>query len=147
MVKLSDFLAQKSRKSFAVDTGTQTHKKMQKIVIDNTLDIGDSTLIQQIKLKNNLVPFFKKSAQTEVPIAGTIDGKFISRRIDRMIKDDDKKSIVFLDYKTDVNKNLFREKYTSQMNDYKKLLVKIYPDYSICGIILWLNDFTTEEVC
>ncbi|MBN1281827.1 MAG: hypothetical protein JW985_02555 [Alphaproteobacteria bacterium] len=147
MIKLSDFLTQKSKQLFAVGAGTQTHKKMQKIVIDDTLESGDSTLIQQIKLKNNLLLFFQKTAQTEVPIAGTIDGKFISRRIDRMIKDDDKKSIVFLDYKTDVNKNLFREKYISQMNDYKKLLVKIYPDYAIRGIILWLNDFTTDEVC
>ena len=147
MVKLSDFLAQKSRKSFAVDTGTQIHKKMQKIVIDDTLEIGDSTLIQQIKLKNNISQFFQKSALTEVPIAGIIDGKFISRRIDRMLKDDDKKAIVFLDYKTDINKKLFYEKYTSQMIDYKKLLARIYPDYSIRGIILWLNDFTLEEVC
>lgn len=147
MVKLSDFLAQKSRKSFAVDTGIQIHKKMQKIVIDDTLEIGDSTLIQQIKFKNTISPFFQKSALTEVPIAGIIDGKFISRRIDRMLKDDDKKAIVFLDYKTDINKNLFYEKYTSQMIDYKKLLARIYPDYSIRGIILWLNDFTLEEVC
>lgn len=147
MVKLSDFLAQKSRKSFAVDTGTQIHKKMQKIVIDDTLEIGDSTLIQQIKLKNDISQFFQKSALTEVPIAGIIDGKFISRRIDRMLKDDDKKAIVFLDYKTDINKKLFYEKYTSQMIDYKKLLARIYPDYSIRGIILWLNDFTLEEVC
>ncbi|HOY47322.1 MAG TPA: hypothetical protein PLZ05_01820 [Alphaproteobacteria bacterium] len=147
MVKLSDFLEQKSRKSFAVDTGTQIHKKMQKIVIDDTLEISDSTLIQQIKLKNTISPFFQKSALTEVPIAGIIDGKFISRRIDRMLKDDDKKAIVFLDYKTDINKKLFYEKYTSQMIDYKKLLARIYPDYSIRGIILWLNDFTLEEVC
>lgn len=144
---IREILSKRTSQQFATEVGTETHKKMQKIVIDGDLIIGNNTLIQQIKLKKKLLQFFTKGSQTEVPLAGVINGKFISRRIDRLVKNDDTKNIVFLDYKTDTNKNIFREKYISQMKDYKELLKKIYPGYSVRGLILWLQDFTTEEIC
>ena len=144
---LNKLLSKLSKQKYATDTGTEMHKKMQKIIIDNTSEYGDSTLIKQIKLKPELLQFFTKSALAEIPIAGKINGKFISRRIDRMIKNDTEKSIVFLDYKTDINKELFHDKYILQMNEHKELLKNLYPNYFIHGLILWLNDFSIEEIC
>ena len=144
---LHDFLSKKKKQKFATGVGTQTHSKMQRICIDSGLSHGDNALIERIKLKSDLLPFFGKNSKAEVPIAGIINGKFVSRRIDRLIKNDAEKSIIFLDYKTDINKNLFRDKYILQMQEYSELLQKIYPTYSICGFILWLQDFTLEKIC
>ncbi|MBN1324682.1 MAG: hypothetical protein JW974_00465 [Alphaproteobacteria bacterium] len=144
---LNAFLSQRKKQKFATDTGTEKHSKMQKIFMDIDLNCNNNTLIEQIKSKPELLPFFLKNSQTEVPIAGIINGKFISRRIDRLVKNEADKSIVFLDYKTDINKSLFREKYVYQMREYSELLKKIYPDYSIRGLILWLQDFTLEKIC
>jgi ATP-dependent exoDNAse (exonuclease V) beta subunit len=54
--------------------------------------------------------------------------------------------VVVLDYKTDVNKNLFRKKYTEQLKEYYLLLKQIYKNYSIECNVLWLNDFTLENI-
>ena len=51
-----------------------------------------------------------------------------------------------LDYKTDTNRNLYREKYRVQLMEYYKLLKQIYPDFNIVCKILWLNDFTLENI-
>lgn len=144
---LHNFLSLRKKQKFATDAGTEMHSKMQKILIDDTLEIGDNTLIQKIKLKSELLQFFGKNSRVEVPIAGILHKKFASRRIDRLVKNDAEKTIIFLDYKTDSNKVLFRDKYVSQMKEYFELLQKTHPDYSICGFILWLHDFTLEKVC
>ena len=84
--------------------------------------------------------------KTEVPIAGTINGRFISRRIDRLFTDDENKRVYVLDYKTDTDRAAFHDKYVEQINEYKTLLRDIYPNYEIRGYILWLHDFSVEEI-
>jgi ATP-dependent exoDNAse (exonuclease V) beta subunit len=76
-------------------------------------------------------------------LAGTIGRDFYSFRIDRMIEDGD--SVLFLDYKTDREKNR-RDEYVDKMKKYAFLLRKIYPGKTIRGFILWLHDFELEEV-
>lgn len=143
---LSEFLSSKQKQKFATDSGNKAHSKMQYIVIDSGSESGDNELILRIKSHKSLLPYFSQSAYTEVPIAGKINGKIISRRIDRMCVNHNDKSVVFIDYKTDTDKNMFRDKYLKQMNEYSLLLKKIYPDYSVRGFILWLTDFEFEQI-
>jgi len=143
---LRNFLSARKKQKFAIETGVQTHSKMQRIVIDDDTEQGAPELINKIKSNPTLLPLFSRLAKTEVPIAGIVKGKFISRRLDRMLIQKQTKEIIFLDYKTDINKNTFREKYIFQMREYIQLLKNIYPDYSIKCFILWLHDFETEQI-
>ena len=97
---------------------------MRNIIIDNTLINSDNALIKLINSKKELTLLFSKDSITEVPIAGIIKGKFISRRIDRLIKNDEFEYIMFLDYKTDINKEKFHNDYIFQMNEYKEYFLQ-----------------------
>ena len=85
-------------------------------------------------------------SKTEVPIAGVINGRFISRRIDRLYINQNTKTIIILDYKTDIDKNVFREKYIDKLTEYRELLKQIYNGFSVSCKIFWTNDFTLENV-
>ncbi len=145
MKTISDILKEKNNRKFATNTGTKMHKEMQRLVINDEFERGNPDIIKKIKEKPELLPYFSENAQTEVPIAGIFNEKLISRRIDRLIKTDDE--IIFIDYKTDVNKNQFRDKYINQMKEYSHLLKNVYPNHKILGKILWLSDFSLESIC
>ena len=143
---LNDFLKSQEQKDYAVQTGMSVHAQMQNIIVDKTVEYGDKDIIDLIKTRPDLQPFFTASAQTEVPIAGIIHGKFVSRRIDRLIINHDTKTIDFIDYKTDTNKTTFVEKYRIQITEYAELLHSAYPNYKINGYILWLHDWQLDKI-
>ena len=144
---LNNFLQGFEQKQFATKAGTVAHAKMQHIVIDaNSGDMGDKQIIDTIKTKPELIRFFSANAKTEVPIAGYVGGIFVSRRIDRLLINDDIKTIDFIDYKTDIDKTLFVDKYKKQLSEYAELLQSAYPDYKINGYILWLHDWDLAGV-
>ena len=140
--KLRDILTKYDKDQYAINTGTEMHKKMRFV---NMLDNEDEVVIQ-IKSHPELAMFFTPDAKTEVPIAAKIKDKFVSRRIDRMVIDDDNKIIHILDYKTDVDKNTFHANYVAQVKEYVDIIKKIYPKYTVCGYILWLHDWTLEKL-
>ena len=154
---LSEFLAARESRKHATDVGTEIHRRLQRIVIASTTqgaaaantDIGqgDAKLISQILAHPELLRFFTAAPdtelRTEVPIAGTINDRFISRRLDRIIISD--KEIEFLDYKTDTDLSIRRDKYASQMNEYAALLSAVYPDRTVRGYILWIHDWVLEK--
>jgi len=134
-------------KEFATKAGTKMHAILQRVVVDDTVgDAGDGDIVKIIKSKPELMLFFGKNAKTEVPIAGRINGVFVSRRIDRLLLNHDTKTVWFVDYKTDLNKTEFVEKYKKQLNEYATLLKSVYPDYVIKGYILWLCDWSTDKI-
>ena len=141
---LNKILEDFEKEEFGRKIGTEKHLKMQKIIIDSDLENGDKSLIEQIKQNKELLPFFLKDSKTEVPIAGYINNNFVSRRIDRLIINDTE--IRFIDYKTDINKEKFKEEYLNQLKEYSILLKDVYPDKKISGYILWLHDFTLEKI-
>ena len=144
---LKDFLTGAKNKDFATRNGTQMHAILRHVVVDeNNGDFGDVDIIKIIKNKPELQPFFASNALTEVPIAGKINGVFISRRIDRLLINRDTKTIDFIDYKTDINKHEFIERYKKQLQEYTQLLCSAYPNYKINGCILWLNDWTLDKI-
>ncbi|MBQ8785469.1 MAG: double-strand break repair helicase AddA [Alphaproteobacteria bacterium] len=88
---------------------------------------------------------FGANSKAEVPIMGEVDGKIISGQIDRLIIDDNQ--VIIVDYKT--NKNVpdkIPAVYVSQLNAYKKLMKKIYPQKEIKTYILWTNTANMMEI-
>ncbi len=144
--KVADFVSNIESSQYATAMGRNIHAKLQKIML-LPIPTGDADLIAKIEnAGNELKSFFMENSKTEVPIAGFIDGKFLSRRIDRLVIDEQNKIIRILDYKTDINTAQFREKYIIKMGEYIKLMQKICPGYKIDGYILWLHDWTLEHV-
>lgn len=146
MKTLHDILNQCERTRFATDAGTQMHKRLQRVTIDGDKTSGAPDVVARISAKSELLPFFCIAAKTEVPIAGMIKGRFVSRRIDRLLVNTLDKTVSVLDYKTDINKTINRDKYIAQVHEYVALLQAVYPDYKIAGYILWTNDFSLEKI-
>jgi len=143
---LSELLNKFERESHATNMGRHMHLRLQNVVIEDDNSRGDADLIARIKSCPNLENFFTSDSKTEAPIAGYINGKFISRRIDRLCINHDAHSIWILDYKTDTDCNILREKYIRQLNEYRQLLAQVYPGYDITSYILWTHDWKLEKV-
>lgn len=144
---LRDLLSAAQQFEFATSAGRALHKEMQKIVIyPNGDTCGDRELVAKIKSTPGIADFFSPHARTEIPIAGMLNKKFVSRRIDRIIVDNDKNIVKIMDYKTDLNHELMRNMYISQLSEYAQLLRDIYPNHTIHGYILWTSDFTLDQV-
>ncbi|MCL1902599.1 MAG: hypothetical protein FWG18_03165 [Alphaproteobacteria bacterium] len=147
MSKLSDFLAVREKQKHAAAHGTDIHAQLQHITLGDAAR-GNADLIEKIQKNPEIARFFTQSPgitiRTEVPIAGNIGGRFISRRIDRMIIGDD--AIEFIDYKTDAVKDARRELYTAQLREYAELIRAAYPGRKVSGYILWLCDWELEQV-
>lgn len=146
MTTLHNILSARDSKTFATASGTKMHIRLRHIVLEDDTQCGDSDLISKIQQRSDLVPFFCRASKTEVPIAGTIKGRFISRRIDRLLVNHDEKTVKILDYKTDINPNERKSIYVSQINEYIQLMRAIYPGYKISGYILWTHDFLLEKI-
>ncbi len=142
MSQMSEILSKIKKQRAATDFGTDIHRRLRNIVIDGDIATGDVDLVKKIRAAK-LEMFFRPDAKTEVPISGKINGCFLSRRIDRLLIDE---TVCFIDYKTDADKTAFRDKYIAQMNEYAHLLRGIYSDRQIRGYIIWLHDFTLEEI-
>ena len=132
-----EILESRRKQKIATGHGTAVHKQLQRSKID-------SALMEKIRAAG-AEHFFDEHSRAEVPIAGTINGKFISRRIDRLRTAPDG-VIEFLDYKTDTDKNARRAMYTAQMREYAALLSAAYPGRAVAGNILWLHDWTLEKL-
>ena len=139
---LNEFDAQK----YATDVGNAMHEKLRRVRVLSECDKVDSELKKRIESCAGVAVFFTENAHVEVPIAGIINGYFVSRRIDRLVIDNENKIVRILDYKTDVDKVTRREKYIAQLSEYEKLMRQIYPKYEIEKYILWLHDWELEKL-
>ncbi len=145
-INLREILQKNSERKFATDAGNAMHARLQRVMIDGVQTRGDADLVAQIQARPELIKFFAPTSRTEVPIAGHINGIFISRRIDRMIIDDVTRTVTIMDYKTDISKTALHEKYIAQLNEYATLVREIYPEYMVHCVLLWTHDWTTEEI-
>ena len=145
--KITGLINDKLRQDYATMSGTAMHARMQHIFFDKTgCATGDADIADRIAQNKELVEYMGPLSRTEVPIAGYLDGRFLSRRIDRLYINHDTKTIVVIDYKTDIDKERFYQKYIEQLAEYRRLLADVYPGYSVACKILWTNDFTLENV-
>lgn len=143
--QINDFIKNETATEFATNAGRAMHVKLQHVRI-GAIPVGDAELIAKIEKNETLKSFFGENSRAEVPIAGIINGHFVSRRIDRLVVDDAAKTVRVLDYKTDVDTEKFRPKYIAQIKEYIELLKQIYSGYKISGAILWLRNWTIENI-
>lgn len=141
-----DILKARDAIKFATTSGTDMHNRLARIVIDGDDVCGDYELINRIRSVENLEKLFSKKSQTEVPIAGNIGNRFVSRRLDRLYVDDAAQTVYVLDYKTDVTRAAFHDRYVAQLQEYATLLYQIYPKYKVRCFILWTHDWSLESV-
>lgn len=141
-----DIIARRRAQKKSTDAGTLMHERLRRVTIDDGVRRGDPDLITHIKSCPGLAQYFTSAARTEVPVAHINDTHCASRRIDRMLIDDATKTILILDYKTDINKNLRREHYAAQLSEYAQIMRRIYPQYEIKTHILWTHDWTLQEI-
>lgn len=127
-MKLRDFIAGINEQKSKVESGTQFHKRAE------LGDLPDAT-------KLRLAEFFGENSCAEVAVAGTIFGRFVSRRIDRVAVFDDQ--VLFLDFKTGGGT---AADYAGQMKDYRALLAAVYPGRQISGFIYWVEKDELEGV-
>lgn len=139
-------LSERDGVKFATTAGSDMHKRLGLIVIDGDNTRGDSELVAHIQSIPCLGKLFCSNSMTEVPIAGTIKQRFISRRIDRLYIDNDAQTVFILDYKTDVNRDKFHDTYVAQVHEYAALLRQIYPKYKCVCYILWTHEWELEKV-
>lgn len=145
MTTLNNIISAYDTAKHATDAGQKMHRRLQQVVLGEVAH-GAPELIARICSVPGLAEFFGANSRAEVPIAGTINGHFISRRIDRLVINNATKTVSILDYKTDTNHDIYYEKYTAQLREYMSLLCAIYPNYEISAYILWTHDFFLEKV-
>ncbi|MBR1380781.1 MAG: hypothetical protein IJ560_04335 [Alphaproteobacteria bacterium] len=143
---IHELLTRYDNTQYATGVGVRRHKLLQGIVVASDGIHGDAEMVAQIKSHPELARFFTPNSRAELPIAGVVLGRFISRRIDRLVIDDKTKTVYILDYKTDIDKDKMREHYCYKMREYKELLRQVYTDYNIETYILWLHDWTLQEI-
>lgn len=146
MTTLHKILSACDSTQYATSAGQKMHSRLQRVFIDGDNSSGDPEIVNKIKSVPGLASFFSAKSRTELPIAGTINGRFISRRIDRVTIDNSAKRISILDYKTDRDCNAYHSKYVFQIHEYARLLQTIYPGYKIDCYILWTHDFLLENI-
>ena len=145
--KLAGILDAQLKQKTAMDVGTDVHARLKNVHCDeNGTWHGDADIVAHISGIPELAELMGPMSKPEVPIAGKIDGRFVSRRLDRLYVNVDAKKVVVLDYKTDKNKQQYYKKYIEQLNEYSTLLKQIFRLFDVRCKILWLNDFTLENL-
>lgn len=144
--RLNVFVRDKESQQMATQRGTDIHQMLSRIMFRDGDFVGDKNIVSKIKTNPELCEIMGPLSRAEVPLAGYIDGMFLSRRIDRLYVNKNTKTIVVLDYKTDTDKKMYHAKYRVQLMEYYNLLKQIYPDFNISCKILWTHDFTLENV-
>ena len=98
--------------------------------------------------KEELEFVFGPSSKAEVAIMGEVDGKIVSAQLDRLAIDDNK--VVVVDFKPNRpaadKPDDVPTLYKNQMNAYRKLLEKIYPQKAVEVYILWTNTATLMKI-
>ncbi len=143
---LHDLIKAENQAAHATDAGRRMHAKLQAVVINDDNSYGDPELIRRIKSCGAAAKFFGPDSRTEAPVAGYVNDKFISRRIDRICINHESGQIDILDYKTDVSRDAMRAKYIRQLGEYRTLISKIYPNYTIRTYILWTHYWELEQL-
>lgn len=102
-------------------------------------------LVEDVEKVMGEFPFiFTKQAMREVPIIGKIAGNKISARVDCLLVDE--QEIKIIDFKSDKLISSNKEKYQRQLNSYKELISKIYPDKAITCYLLWVRHKQLENI-
>ncbi|WP_038198659.1 UvrD-helicase domain-containing protein [Wolbachia pipientis] len=87
---------------------------------------------------------FDLEGKSEITLSGTIDGKSVLVRLDRLCITQDK--VIIIDYKShrNVSVSLLNE-IKKQMLIYKTLVQEIYPNKQVECVVIWVEDLTIQS--
>lgn len=96
----------------------------------------------------NFKQIFSTDAQAEVAITGSIDGKLVIGKIDRLLVTANE--VLIIDFKTNrpppTDQKNVPKAYLEQLNSYEAVLKKIYPQHKFKKALLWTNTAQLMEL-
>jgi ATP-dependent exoDNAse (exonuclease V) beta subunit len=98
-------------------------------------------MMQKICAKEQFKPFFFIEQGMVYQEKEIVDKFGLTKRIDRLIVKPEE--VIIIDYKSAKE---FSEEYAAQIKEYIKIIKDIYTAQKVRGILLYLDDFTMEEI-
>ncbi len=87
---------------------------------------------------------FDLEGKSEITLSGTIDGKSVLVRLDRLCITQDK--AIIIDYKSHRNVSIsLLNEIKKQMLTYKTLVQEIYPNKQVECVVIWVEDLTIQS--
>lgn len=147
-------------RALAMKRGTFVHQLLQylpDIAPEKRMDVALRLKPEGIDIPDNLFDVFEKEefkhlfskeSKAEVPVVGMIKNQVISGQIDRLVVTED--SVLIVDFKSGKHvpshEDFVPPSYQKQMQMYKELLKRIFPDKMIKTFLLWTENLTLMEL-
>ncbi|WP_254229714.1 UvrD-helicase domain-containing protein [Wolbachia pipientis] len=111
----------------------------------NTSEDKDEIYSKILTFNEKYDYLFDLEGKSEIPLSGTIDGKPVLVRLDRLCITEDK--AIIIDYKSHHNVSISSSnEIKKQMLIYKTLVQKVYPDKQVECVVIWMEDLTLQSL-
>ncbi len=111
----------------------------------NTSEDKDEIYSKILTFNEKYDYLFDLEGKSEIPLSGTIDGKPVLVRLDRLCITEDKSIII--DYKSHHNVSISSSnEIKKQMLIYKTLVQEVYPDKQVECVVIWMEDLTLQSL-
>ncbi len=112
--------------------------------LDNISEDKDEIYSKILAFNEKYGYLFDLEGKSEITLSGTIDGKSVLVRLDRLCITQDK--AIIIDYKShrNVSVSLLNE-IKKQMLIYKPLVQEIYPNKQVECVVIWVEDLTIQS--
>ncbi|BEP31395.1 MAG: hypothetical protein WBIAU1_08730 [Wolbachia endosymbiont of Drosophila biauraria] len=112
--------------------------------LDNISEDKDEIYSKILAFNEKYGYLFDLEGKSEITLSGTIDGKSVLVRLDRLCITQDK--VIIIDYKShrNVSVSLLNE-IKKQMLIYKTLVQEIYPNKQVECVVIWVEDLTIQS--
>ncbi len=111
----------------------------------NTSEDRDEIYSKILTFNEKYDYLFDLEGKSEIPLSGTIDGKPVLVRLDRLCITEDK--AIIIDYKSHHNVSISSSnEIKKQMLIYKTLVQEVYPDKQVECVVIWMEDLTLQSL-
>ncbi|WP_108784116.1 UvrD-helicase domain-containing protein [Wolbachia endosymbiont of Bemisia tabaci] len=111
----------------------------------NTSEDKDEIYSKILTFNEKYDYLFDLEGKSEIPLSGTIDGKPVLVRLDRLCITEDK--AIIIDYKSHHNVSISSSnEIKKQMLIYKTLVQEVYPDKQVECVVIWMEDLTLQSL-
>ncbi|WP_341810736.1 UvrD-helicase domain-containing protein [Wolbachia endosymbiont (group A) of Campoletis raptor] len=112
--------------------------------LDNISEDKDEIYSKILAFNEKYGYLFDLEGKSEITLSGTIDGKSVLVRLDRLCITQDKSIII--DYKSHRNVSVSSlNEIKKQMLTYKTLVQEIYPNKQVECVVIWVEDLTIQS--
>ncbi|WP_265030142.1 UvrD-helicase domain-containing protein [Wolbachia endosymbiont (group A) of Philonthus cognatus] len=112
--------------------------------LDNISEDKDEIYSKILAFNEKYGYLFDLEGKSEITLSGTIDGKSVLVRLDRLCITQDK--AIIIDYKSHRNVSVSSlNEIKKQMLTYKTLVQEIYPNKQVECVVIWVKDLTIQS--